>query len=90
VGFCTGGACTDPCTQAEGRRSYVGCSYWPTVTSNSQLSTDFSFAVVVANTYENPAQVTVSTVSNPSVATATVPGGSVATITLPWVKSLKG
>jgi hypothetical protein len=90
AGFCVGGTCTDPCTQAQGRRSYVGCSYWPTVTSNSQVSSDFSFAVVVANTYEEPAQITVSTASNPSVAKATVPGGSVATITLPWVKNLKG
>jgi hypothetical protein len=88
-GFCKGGTCTDPCTQALGRRSYVGCSYWPTVTTNSQLVADFSFAVVVANTYEEPAQITVSTQSNPSVATATVAGGSVATITLPWVKNLK-
>ena len=36
------------CAQAAMTRSYVGCDYWPTVTTNPVWSI-FDFAVVVAN-----------------------------------------
>jgi hypothetical protein len=88
VGQCQSGTCTDPCSQSEAKRSYVGCSYWPTVTANSQLDEEFSFAVVVANTFETPATVTVTRGSS-TISTTTVQGASLATIKLPWVKDLK-
>ena len=37
------------CADAATQKSYVGCDYWPTVTPNA-VSSDFDFAVVVANT----------------------------------------
>ena len=89
AGHCEGGACTDPCSRAAGSRSYIGCSYWPTVTSNSALAGDFSFAVAVANTRSAPATVTISKAGGVKVKVATVEAGSVATIKLPWVAGLK-
>ena len=86
---CQKGYCTDPCSKAESSRSYVGCHYWPTITSNAGLASDFSFAVVVANTYSKPAKVTISSVSNSNVSSVTVAGNSLATIKLPWVNDLK-
>jgi hypothetical protein len=89
AGKCYNGTCTDACGQAAAGRSYVGCDYWPTVTLNSELVADFSFAVVVANAQTQPATITVSSSSNASVATTTVAPNSLATIKLPWVDSLK-
>ncbi|MFH1130445.1 MAG: hypothetical protein V1754_03860, partial [Pseudomonadota bacterium] len=86
---CVDGACIDPCASAEASRSYVGCSYWPTVTSNSQVPKDFSFAVVIANHHAEQVQVSVSSLTNPSVAQETILPQSVGTITLPWVDELK-
>jgi hypothetical protein len=87
--LCVSGSCDDPCSKAEQSRSYVGCSYWPTVTANSQLALDFTYAVVVVNAHSASASVTVASISNPSVATATVAPNSLATIKLPWVAGLK-
>jgi hypothetical protein len=86
---CVDGACTDPCSKAESNRSYIGCTYWPTVTTNSQVPKDFSFAVAVANAQSEEVTVTVSSAVNPSVASAKIPPGSLATLTLPWVDGLK-
>ena len=86
---CQKGSCTDPCSNAESSRSYVGCRYWPTITANSGLASDFEFAVVVANTYSQAAKVTISSVHNSALATATVAGKSLVTIKLPWVQDLK-
>jgi len=89
AGTCKGGLCDDPCQRAKEERSYVGCSYWPTVTSNAGLVADFSFAVAVANAWSAPAKVTVST-SVKTISSITVAPNSLATIKLPWVDSLKG
>jgi hypothetical protein len=89
-GSCSGGACTDPCSVAEEKQSYIGCSYWPTVTINSGLPRDFTFAVVVANaSTTDAATVTIATKSNTKLKTATVPASSTATIELQWVADLK-
>jgi len=90
AGKCQAGVCLDACAQAASSRSYVGCDYWPTVTSNSGLAEEFSFAVVVANAQQEPALVTVASATNPKVASATVAPGEVTTLPLPWVPSLKG
>ena len=86
---CKGGLCDDPCQRAKEERSYVGCSYWPTVTSNAGLVEDFSFAVAVANAWSAPAKVTVSN-STKTLSSITVAPNSLATIKLPWVAGLKG
>ena len=88
-GTCSSGLCIDPCTRAKEERSYTGCSYWPTVTSNAGLVADFSFAVAVANAWSSPAKVAVSSAGS-TLSSITVAPNSLATIKLPWVDSLKG
>ena len=89
VGTCSSGQCVDPCAQAKESKSYIGCTYWPTVTANASLALDFEFAVAVANASAGAANVTVSSQSNPNLKTVTVAAKSVATIKLPWVDALK-
>lgn len=45
--YCRAGVCVSRCGDLG--NTYLGCDYWPTVTSNSFLTTGFSFTVVVAN-----------------------------------------
>lgn len=88
-GQCVAGRCQDPCSKAAQQRSYQGCEYWPTVTSNASLVTDFSFAVVVANPQTQPVDVVVSTKTSPTLKKVTLQPGAVETIELPWVGGLK-
>src|SRR4051794_20831534 len=46
------------CDEAKTMQSYIGCDYWPTVTSNV-VDDIFDFAVAVANVGDQPASVTV-------------------------------
>lgn len=78
----------ETCEEAQQRRSYVGCDYWPTVTANV-VKNVFDYAVVVSNTNKAPANVTV-TGPNGFTTTATVAPGSLEKIYLPWVAALKG
>ena len=87
--WCNGGQCIDPCVQAKAEKSYIGCTYYPTVTSNAGLAQDFQFAVAVANTFNYQAKVTVYTGSGSVAHSTTVAANSVATIKLPWVLGLK-
>jgi hypothetical protein len=84
------GQTRDPidCNEAKESHSYVGCDYWPTVTANPVWSI-FDFAVVVANTGSNNADITV-TGPNGVNKTASVPAGELRKIYLPWVPELKG
>jgi hypothetical protein len=75
------------CADAATLKSYVGCDYWPTVTANS-VSSDFDFAVVVANTSMNVANVTVTGPNNFNQ-TATVQPSALTKIFLPWVQATK-
>ncbi|MCZ2111424.1 MAG: IgGFc-binding protein, partial [Dehalococcoidia bacterium] len=87
----TGGAPVGDPTTCEGAaalKSYVGCDYWPTVVANNVWSI-FDYAVVVANTSQNPATVKVSRAGS-DVTSVTVAPGSLEKIYLPWVKELKG
>ena len=86
-GWCDSNGCADPCKKAEAQLSYVGCSYWPSVTLNG-VSDEFSFAVAVANTSAASAKITIASSTTTLVSTA-VAGNSVATIKLPWGKYLK-
>ena len=85
---CDPDGCKGACSPAELIPSYFGCDYFPTVTLNPVWS-GFPFAVVVANTADTAATVTVTRGGN-TVATETVPADGVTTITLPWVADLKG
>ncbi|MFH1132715.1 MAG: IgGFc-binding protein [Pseudomonadota bacterium] len=86
---CENGQCTDPCSVAATRRSYIGCNYWPTVTANSPLGRDFSFSVVVSNPQTEDVVVNVSSRTNLNLATEVIPAQSIGTIKLPWVDDLK-
>lgn len=78
----------DECKSLAAPNSYIGCEYWPTVTSNAFLTDGFAFAVVVSNAEPTPAQVRV-TRGDATVAEKLVPADDVAVITLPWVDALK-
>ncbi|MDC3954984.1 IgGFc-binding protein [Polyangium jinanense] len=76
------------CEEAAAARTYIGCDFWPTVVANNVWSI-FDYAVVVANTGDEPADVTVTRGAT-TVATATVGANDLAKIYLPWVPELKG
>jgi len=82
------GHCTGKCSSESLGSSYIGCDYYPTVTSNA-VATSFNFAVAVANTSNNPAEVTVTRGAN-MVAQVTVAPASLQIVNLPWVEPLKG
>ena len=85
---CAGGQCVSACTGTDGKRSYIGCDYFPTVTSNHNLFAGFSFAVVVANTTTMDANVTI-TRGSMSITSGAVKAGQVGTFKLPWVDELR-
>ena len=76
------------CAQAAQFHTYIGCDFWPTVIANNVWSI-FDYAVVVANTENTPATVTVQR-GGSTVGMATVQPNSAAPIYLPWVTELKG
>jgi len=83
------GVCEGPCAAAKLGQSYIGCDFYPTVTSQHD---DYNkdphvFAVTIANTTAAPATVTI-TRGDADVAMAIVDPGSVAAVTLPWVTEL--
>lgn len=84
------GETRDPvdCNEAKQTKSYVGCDYWPTVNANNVWSI-FDYAVVVSNTGQNVANVTVTGPNNFSKQVQ-VPAGELRKIYLPWVPALKG
>jgi len=75
------------CAEAVELRSYVGCDYWPTITSNI-VQPVFDFAVAVANNGTEPTQVTVT--GNGVSKAVTVAPGTLEKVFLPWVLPLKG
>jgi hypothetical protein len=76
------------CAEAAQNHTYIGCDYWPTVTTNIVWSL-FDFAVVVANAGMNTANITVTGPGGVNQMATAAPGG-LATIYLPWVAALKG
>lgn len=79
---------SDSCDPNQPSTSYVGCDFWPTVTSNSVWEV-FDFAVVVANAGTQTANITIER-GTTTVATGTVPPKGLAKFHLPWVPELKG
>jgi hypothetical protein len=88
--FCHAGSgtCSEVCAPENLGRSYIGCEYYPTVTSNG-VATSFNFSVAVANTSPQPATVTV-TRQGAQIAQVVVGADSLEIIHLPWVEPLKG
>lgn len=83
------GVCEGPCGAAKLGQSYIGCDFYPTVTSQHD---DYNqdphvFAVTIANTTAMPATVTI-TRGDAQVAMTSVAPGSVEAVTLPWVTEL--
>jgi len=84
----TPGGVPQTCEQALAQQSYIGCEYWPTITSNSLLYPEFKFAVVAANPTGTTAEVTVTQGGIEIASTSVAPSG-LETIELPWVNELK-
>jgi IgGFc binding protein len=76
------------CNEAAQTKSYVGCDFWPTVTANAVWPI-FDFAVVVANTQNAPADVTIER-DGSVVMQGTVSANGLEKFYLPWVDALKG
>ncbi len=86
--MCNGGVCTDRCTMAAQLHSYLGCSYWPTVTVNSQLDAMFQFAVVMSNPQTYSIAVTITGGALTAPMSLTLAPGQVQVQVLPWVDEL--
>ena len=84
----SGGGGNLTCAQAAASKSYIGCDYWPTVSSNSVWSI-FDFTVVVANTQSTTANVTVTGPGGVNQMVTVLPD-QLTNIYLPWVPALKG
>ncbi|MBK7583186.1 MAG: IgGFc-binding protein [Myxococcales bacterium] len=77
----------DPCDPDNPNPSYVGCDFWPTVTTNSVWEV-FDFAVVVANAGVETASIKIEKDGQP-LTTGEVPPGELRKFYLPWVPELK-
>jgi len=85
---CNSGVCVDRCSASSTGRSYLGCDYWPTITPNTALDPQFSFAVVLSNPqgYAVHATITGGTLGTPRE--LDLAPGAIETVTLPWVSEL--
>jgi hypothetical protein len=82
------GLCTGPCSDRSLGKSYIGCEYYATVTSQL-VQPSFQFAVAISNTTTSPATVTIEGGALGAPIMATVNPNEVATRYLPWVPALK-
>src|SRR5689334_13645475 len=82
------GVCTGPCAPQNLGTSYIGCEYFPTVTGN-MVGNVYNFAVAVANTTLDVANVTIEDGGLAAPVTFSVPANSVKVQTLPWQAALK-
>jgi hypothetical protein len=85
---CVDGTCAGPCDDLG--NSYIGCEYYPTVTQQHNgynVPPDDVYAVAVANTWEDAAEITI-TRGETEVESFTVPPGGVEVVILPWVGEL--
>lgn len=82
------GVCSGECAPQFIGKNYIGCDYWPTITGN-EVANDFEFAVVISNTSNLPADITIEGGSLAAAMTFTVDPQSVSTQTLPWDLALK-
>lgn len=84
---CSPAGCSNLCLEAERERSYIGCEYLATSTSNSPLAAELSFAVAIANPQLVPAHVTITRGSE-VVRMLTVAPNALATEKLPPIEAL--
>ena len=84
----TGNPGPTTCDESAMTRSYIGCDYWPTVTTNPVWSI-FDFTVVVANAQDSVASVTVTGPGGVNQTVSVAPS-TLQKIYLPWVTVLKG
>ena len=82
------GQCTGPCAPQNLGTSYIGCEYFPTVTGN-MVSSNYNFAVAIANTSNDVANVTIEGGSLTAPVVVAVQPNSVKVQTLPWQQALK-
>ena len=73
------GKCVGPCANTTLERSYIGCEYYPTVTSNGQLYNGFDFAVAIANASKDSADIVIYQ-GTKLIATQKVAPGSVVAV----------
>ncbi|MBI5537435.1 MAG: IgGFc-binding protein [Deltaproteobacteria bacterium] len=85
---CQPEGCKGACAWASLGPSYIGCDYFPTVTLNPVWPM-FNFAVVVGNTSDKQASITI-TKGSETLVNKTLEPGALTTIKLPWVDDLKG
>ncbi|HEU0033876.1 MAG TPA: IgGFc-binding protein [Kofleriaceae bacterium] len=82
------GECTGPCAPQNLGSSYIGCEYYPTVTGN-MVSAGYNFAVAIANTTTDVANVTIEGGPLATPLVIAVPPNAVKVQTLPWQPELK-
>jgi hypothetical protein len=82
------GVCTGPCSDRALGKSYIGCEYYATVTSQL-VQPSFQFAVAISNTTTSAATVTIEGGALGAPIMTTVMPNEVATRYLPWVPALK-
>jgi len=82
------GRCTGPCAPQVLQDSYIGCEYYPTITGNEVLDY-FQYAVAIANTSSEVADVTIEEGSLSSPRSFQVSPGDVHVEKLPWQTALK-
>ncbi len=85
---CNAGRCVSRCDESAVGRSYLGCDYWPTVTSNSQLDTQFQFAVVLSNPQSYPVHASITGGALTAPREIDLMPGAIQTEVLPWVLEL--
>jgi len=83
------GECVGACSLKSLGQSYIGCDYYPTTLSNLHETQpwNFSYAVVVANTADVVADITITQGAN-MVTQTTVGPGTAKVIKLPYVNAL--
>jgi len=83
------GRCTGPCSPVQLGSSYIGCDYFPTITSNAALANKnlFTYSLAVSNTGAAAANVTI-TQGTTTLWSNTVGTSAIAIVDLPWVVAL--
>ncbi len=82
------GECVGLCAPQNLGSSYIGCEYFPTVTGN-MVSADYHFAVAIANTTSEVANIIIEGGALTAPESFTVGPNSVGVKTLPWQAALK-
>jgi IgGFc binding protein len=84
----TTGRCVGVCASGQLGHSYIGCDYYPTLTSNALVNQSvFHYAVAVSNSTQATANVTITRGSS-NISTLTVGPGGIQIVHLPWVSAL--